>query len=357
MASRSSKSILVFCPRLGAIGGTETHIIQFTTTAAKQGWDVRLAVRDSKLPAATVKILRSVGVQYSTLPSVRFFLSLLRPTDLLYTNSTGNASPTVWQLKGRLTRGFHHVHTCASREHEQPFWTAKYRRFLEAQGCIVACSEATKANLQEAGAKGRIEFLPYITEIQPRDLRKTRQHRPASEPVHIGFIGRVEPVKGIDLIIDAARDPACKGIMWHVFGTGSSMNLLQAAAQPNIKCHGVFDGSRGLAHAHSVIDAVVLPSSHSEGMPISLIEATASGLPWVATNQGGTKEIAGSLKDLFVIPSKDRRAFIEAVCVLENRIRRDEVDHMAIRSHYQESFAPEVAVGKWLRFCDNLMQS
>ncbi len=60
-------------------------------------------------------------------------------------------------------------------------------------------------------------------------------------------------------------------------------------------------------------DIVVLPTTYGEGVPRILLEAAASGLPIVATDWPGCKEIVVDGVNGLLVPPKDSRALVGAI--------------------------------------------
>jgi glycosyltransferase involved in cell wall biosynthesis len=67
-----------------------------------------------------------------------------------------------------------------------------------------------------------------------------------------------------------------------------------------------------LAQSH----VVCLPSAYAEGIPRMLLEAAAAGRPLVATDRGGCREIVRHGENGLLVPSGDRKAFVEAIWTL-----------------------------------------
>lgn len=67
---------------------------------------------------------------------------------------------------------------------------------------------------------------------------------------------------------------------------------------------------------------VLLMTSAWEGLPIALLEATASGLPFVATDVGGCGEVAELCGNGIIVPSGDAQGFADALTELLNNPHR-----------------------------------
>jgi len=97
----------------------------------------------------------------------------------------------------------------------------------------------------------------------------------------------------------------------------------------------------------SASDAYMM-SSEWEGMPNVLLEAGAVGLPIVATDVGGNREIVIHGKTGFLVPSKDPAALAQAMLKLMN-LSEEERGRMgeAARQHIEKNFDMERVVDLW----------
>jgi glycosyltransferase involved in cell wall biosynthesis len=123
----------------------------------------------------------------------------------------------------------------------------------------------------------------------------------ADEGPHIGLFGVLEPRKGQDVFIAAARlvvlqYPAAR--FWIVGDLSFAENApYLASLRAAIDDAGLTDRIRLTGHRRDVrdwmarMDAVVLASRDREALPTVLIEAALLGRPLVATDVGGVREI------------------------------------------------------------------
>ena len=116
----------------------------------------------------------------------------------------------------------------------------------------------------------------------------------AAAGVTIGFVGRLQPVKDVALLLQAcarlqADHPALR---LHIVGDGPLRGELEKlAADLDLTTHVRWFGDRqDIPQLLPDMDIFVLPSRW-EGMPNAVLEAMACGLPVVATGVGGTIDV------------------------------------------------------------------
>ena len=101
----------------------------------------------------------------------------------------------------------------------------------------------------------------------------------------------------------------------------------------------------------SGLDALALFSQFQEGQPISLIEGMSAGLPWVATDQGGTQELMWSPSNCRLVPAECRyEDALAAVLDLATAICEGKTSRASQRGAYQDNLAPQIVGERWLEF-------
>jgi glycosyltransferase involved in cell wall biosynthesis len=358
MSNNQQKRLCIYSPWMTSMGGIETHLLNISKTVAAHGWGVDFCVKYSELPEEVVAGLSDAGVRYHTFPHPSFFVSILNRRSVLYTNSQGNTSPMIWSVAGRQRKGFHHCHTSCSAQ-EIGSWVPRYRKFIHDGPPLVACSQATKTNVLAGSPDRQVTVMPYLTRLlseptgsEVRVAQVKALRRP--DRWNFGFVGRLDESKGIGAIIEASRHMACADVDWHFFGDGPEAERIRGAGGENLFWHGAFDRATPLEEIYGGLDAVVLPSLHTEGSPLCLIEALSFGKPWIASNQGGIAELACSPEDHLVIDPKDGCLFVDAVDKLKQRLMAGVVQHDSIRAFYEDRYSAKAVAARWMRLLEDL---
>lgn len=143
-------------------------------------------------------------------------------------------------------------------------------------------------------------FSPYgfdkrrIVPVQ----RKTGRHA-----VRFGFLGRIIPVKGVDLLIRAFRNVE-GDCQLHIWGDrGSHAPWLDEIATGDNRI--VFEGSYHndkIQMALESMDALVVPSIWLENAPLVIQEAQLAHIPVLTSNKGGMAELVEDGRDGYLFP-------------------------------------------------------
>lgn len=138
----------------------------------------------------------------------------------------------------------------------------------------------------------------------------------SGETIVIGSAGRLFPVKDYSLMIDAARD-ICRikgNIRFVLAGDGPEMEDLRS----KIRECGIEERFQLLGHVMDMegfyrsIDIYLNTSKH-EGMPVTILEAMTYGIPVIAPDVGGLKELISSGEEGFLVGERSGSAFANAL--------------------------------------------
>jgi glycosyltransferase involved in cell wall biosynthesis len=167
--------------------------------------------------------------------------------------------------------------------------------------------------------------------IDGAELRRAREEMGAPDgDVVVGVVGRLVWEKGYREVFEAARLLAQNAprVKFVVVGPDdpAKTDSVDAASLAEARSHGVrFLGLRHDVEAlYSAFDVFVL-ASHREGFPRSAMEAAAMGLPIVATDIRGCRQVVDHGVTGLLVPVRDPRRLAEAVRRLagDGRLRRE----------------------------------
>lgn len=159
-------------------------------------------------------------------------------------------------------------------------------------------------------ARGRIVIIPNAVE-EPREA-----HIGGGASIHILFLGRIDERKGVPELVRALA--RMKGLPdWRATLAGDGA---VDALRSEIAALGLADkvtvpgwlGSADTARLLATGDILTLPS-HAENLPMSIIEAMASGLAVVATPVGAVEDIVKHGQTGLLVPPGDDSALADAL--------------------------------------------
>jgi glycosyltransferase involved in cell wall biosynthesis len=144
--------------------------------------------------------------------------------------------------------------------------------------------------------------LSKFTDLKPRtnDGRGDDAPHDPREILRVGIIGRLTPVKNHRMFLEAVKDVKEKAkdkyFKFVVVGDGELKDELQRyASELGVQDAVEFTGwHKDMTAVYKALDVVIL-TSLNEGTPVTLIEAMASGIPVVATDVGGVRDLFGRI--------------------------------------------------------------
>ena len=197
---------------------------------------------------------------------------------------------------------------------------------------LVCVSEAVRKAW--ADTKGRSRMC-----VVRNGLVEHTTTRAASDRVRVGFLGMYAGWKGFDIVEGWIRELSSANIEWRLYGTVAGCwerlvrGLMTRHAAEITLC-----GEQPAEKVFSEIDLMVHASTEFDPLPTVLIEAARAGVPVVASNLGGGREIvehgeSGFLFDVAV--AGDGCRFLQRL--VRSASLREEVGRAA-RQRYKQNF-------------------
>jgi glycosyltransferase involved in cell wall biosynthesis len=150
------------------------------------------------------------------------------------------------------------------------------------------------------------------------DLERFRPEGCAADPPHIVCVARLVPVKNLEMLLFACHQLQSRGLRFRcvIVGEGPCREQLEAtrarlALDDVVQLVGAAEQAEVLAWWQKA--AVAVLTSEREGMPVSLLEAAACGLPAVATAVGGIPELVEDGVTGRLVPPADPLIFASAL--------------------------------------------
>lgn len=143
-------------------------------------------------------------------------------------------------------------------------------------------------------------FLHSKTSILPtiQPDAQVSHHSISDRPLRLLYIGRLDPEKGVDNLIQAVHALPTLPLTLDICGSGRMEDQLRAQASNDrrITFHG-YQRGQALEQLYQHSHLLALPSLAYEIFPLSVVDALAHGLPVIATRIGGIPEVVADQKN------------------------------------------------------------
>ena len=220
--------------------------------------------------------------------------------------SNSEVQYAYWGSSGAVALSLHRAGKFVVRMHGYDLYQERSRgrhipcqaRIVEAAKAVLCVSENGRDYLAIRYPKHRKKLTVSRLGVRGQPMVTGKQTR----GLHVGSISAVVPVKRLHLIAESIAVLRGRGIdaRWSHFGSGPDMPALhdlvaRLGLSSCVELRGHLQPAEaGLypALASAGLDVVCNVSS-SEGIPVSLMEATSLGIPVVATDVGGSSELVG----------------------------------------------------------------
>ena len=179
-----------------------------------------------------------------------------------------------------------------------------------------------------------------ITGFAPsaRDDGLRRQWSPDRKPI-VGFVGRLAPEKHVERLAGPGRRDDVQLV---IVGDGVDRTKLETAL-PSAVFTGALYGDK-LAAAYASMDVFVHPGEH-ETFCQAVQEAMASGLPVIAPDAGGPRDLVAPCRTGLLLPVAEFEARLTSA-----------VDHLIAERHRYSVAARRSVLGRtWPAICDELL--
>jgi glycosyltransferase involved in cell wall biosynthesis len=161
----------------------------------------------------------------------------------------------------------------------------------------------------------------------PKRLGLRNRLRVPAESLIVGCVAQLVPVKGHSILLDAiARVPDMR--LWlagreldPAYAAGLRARARELGIEQRVEFLG---GVEDVPALLAELDAFVMATPVGEGCPVALLEAMASGLPCVAADASGFRDVIEPGRSGLLFPPRDSAALGDALARLfAGALRRD----------------------------------
>ena len=341
-------------------GGQEIRVLTEASGVARRGHDVLLAAPPE---ARIFREAARFGVEVMALPiarkSVRGLLALRRllrrrAFDVVNSHSSTDSWLAALALHGTGERAAlvrtRHISAPVPRN------AATRWLYVSATDRIVTTGQRLRAQvIDETGVAGsRVVSIPTgidLARFHPADRAASRRTLglPPDAAI-VGIVATLRSWKGHRYLLEAATRLRRGDVHVVIVGDGPQREALGAQVDAlGIGERVLFAGNRDdVAPWMQAFDIFCLPSYANEGVPQSLMQAMACGLPVVTTAVGSIAEIVTDRVNGLIVPAEDAVALAQALdALIDDPKRRVELGSRAA-ADARERFGAERMVERMI---------
>jgi colanic acid/amylovoran biosynthesis glycosyltransferase len=221
-----------------------------------------------------------------------------------------------------------------------PFYYLPFREFLlkNCEGFVCISEDGSKLMKQKYLNHKEKIFLFKLGKANSYNIDKIKKE-------NSGFLicscSVLKPVKQVDKIIDVLSKVDVPKLKWVHFGGGNEKeNILKNSSKNLDKIEFEFKGNVSNKYIMNFYSSnfvdLFINLSLSEGIPVSIMEAQSFGIPVIATDVGGTKEIVNQ-QNGFLVETTDTSSSIAEI--ITNYLTINDLSKRTLsRKNWEESY-------------------
>ena len=186
--------------------------------------------------------------------------------------------------------------------------------------------------------------------------QRQSKNKTLSLPLHICFIGRLEPEKGIDLLVEIINlylSNTNEKVVFDICGDGSlsyKIDILVAKYPNNVVYHGFVQNISNQLRTSSVL----ILTSVVETFGLVVLEAFENEVPVIATSVGGIPEIINDNENGFLVPYGNIELFVNRIRTLINDENLADRFVKSALISLNEKFSIETSINQYLNLINTL---
>jgi glycosyltransferase involved in cell wall biosynthesis len=349
--------------------GTRNGVVTLPLAKRNPLW-----IEESAGYPAPVRMLNKLCTVFN-LPSAMDFgrvIEQFRP-DIVHTHSLVELPPMVWKAARR--RGVAVVHTlhdydllciraalfrhgkvCEQRNPSCVAVSSWKRRFHSNIDAVVAIS---KPVLDTHRARGFFQDLPQerqhvIWNPVPSAEKTGSSEKSLEGDFTFGFLGRIVPEKGIDVLLEACRRLPASGWKLKIAGTLGPEQVDWVKTSHDLPIEWL--GRQKPDEFFSTIDVLVVPPIWMEPFGLTVVEAFGAGVPVIGARMGAIPDIIGRISEEWLVPSGDPQALADKMIEVMTRGRGGLPPRQSF-SEIMEAVRPESIIDAYSRVYTNVIQA
>lgn len=361
METRSKENLkILYLLTDSDFGGTETSVLHLMRGLHSRGYNVSLCsikrpgnmageAAAHGIKVTSLNMPSTIGFSYPflILPALFKWKRILAEEDpdllhsfLLQANLLCAFTRVLYKPHKRCVA---YIHSLRCMERKKPLWRIILDRWaLRKSDLIISVSDAVRRLYiqRERIRPSKIRVLYHG--VEPRLFSIDGHHLDAFEKTGpsikgcqysktddsecervIGTVTRLHPDKGIETLLEGIACVIQKvpdKIRFIIIGDGPKKGaLMKLSSELGIKDKGIFTGFQPDVTRWLFCFNIFCLTSKEEGLPQSVLEAMALGIPVIATDVGGVGEVIEDNKTGILIPPEDPGALSSAIlCLLRN---------------------------------------